>query len=188
MVHRYLPRHMWNTEFFKATNVLTHRSFVLLEGVLLNSFSCVQVNIYAPNEASNRRELWEVLLGLKVNSQVSWCIGMDFNEIKEVHERIGCTRMERGMRDFSKFCNNMELVDLPMIGRKFTWTNYQHQAIHSRLDRFLISQSWLDRFKIIQWSLPRPISDHSLVVLLDDDRDWGPRPFRFLDSFLTPIV
>lgn len=122
---------IWNTDFFKVTNIITHRSFVYLEGVLLNSFPCVLVNVYAPNEVGNRRELWEVLLGLKVNSQVPWCIGGDFNEIKEVSERVGCTRMERRMRDFLEFCNNMELVDLPMIGRKFTWTNYISTSGHS---------------------------------------------------------
>ncbi|XP_058198544.1 uncharacterized protein LOC131314067 [Rhododendron vialii] len=154
-------------------------------GVLYNSFPCVLVNVYAPNEVANRRELWEVLLGFKVNLQVPWCIGGDFNEIKEVSERVRCNRMERGIRDFSEFCFNMELMDLPMIGRKFTWTNYQNHAFHSRLDRFLVSQQWLERFKILPWGLPRPLSDHCPIVIQDDSRDWGPRPFRFLDIWLS---
>lgn len=55
--------------------------------------------------------------------------GGDFNEIKDVNERVGCLRIERGMRDFINFSNNMELIDLPMLGRKFTWTNFQDHAI-----------------------------------------------------------
>lgn len=33
--------------------------------------------------------------------------------------------------------------------------------------------------------LPRPISDHCPIVLLDDGRDWGPKPFKFMDIWLS---
>ncbi|XP_058203081.1 uncharacterized protein LOC131317559 [Rhododendron vialii] len=33
--------------------------------------------------------------------------------------------------------------------------------------------------------LPRPVSDHCPIMLLDDNRDWGPKPFRFLDIWLS---
>lgn len=89
------------------------------------------------------------------------------------------------MRDFIEFGNNMELIDMPMCGRKFTWSNYQERAIQSRLDRFLLSQQWLDRFKLVQQGIHRPISDHCPVVLFDDGRDWGPRLFRFMDAWLS---
>ncbi|XP_058215782.1 uncharacterized protein LOC131326892 [Rhododendron vialii] len=79
----------------------------------------------------------------------------------------------------------MELLDLPMMGRRFTWTNYQDHAIHSRLDRFLISQQVFEKFKVVQWGIHRPISDHCLIVLTNDERDWGPRPFRFMDIWLS---
>lgn len=166
-------------------NVIVQRSFILLQGVINNDFPCVVVNVYAPNEVANRRQVWEELLNLKASSNVPWCVGGDFNEILEVNERVGCVRIERGMRDFSEFCNNMEILDLPMLGRKFTWTNFQDQAVHSRLDRFLVSIQWLEKFKLLQWGLPRPISDHCPIALRDDSRDWGPRPFRFMDMWLS---
>lgn len=99
-------------------------------------------NIYGPNEVVARRTLWAELLAIKTNSIVPWSLGGDFNEIKDITERVGCLRMERGMRDFVEFINNMELVDIPMIERKFTWTNYQYHTILSWLDRFLLSQQW----------------------------------------------
>lgn len=97
------------------------------------------MNIYAPNEVVNRRELWEELLGAKTNSTDPWCIGGDFNKIMVVNERVDCRRVDGGMNDFLKFCNNMEMIDIPMLGRKYTWTNYQNYAIHSRLDRLLMA-------------------------------------------------
>lgn len=148
---------IWNKEFFKADYVITHRSFIMLQGVIYNVFPCTLINIYVPNDVANRRILWEELLGLKINSPTLWCVGGDFNEIKAITERVGCQRLERGMKDFLEFCNNMELIDPPMLGRKFTWTNYQDHAIHSRLDRFLISPQWMEKFKVLQCGLHKPI-------------------------------
>lgn len=61
--------------------------------------------------------------------------------------------MDRGMKDFQEFIDNIELIDIPMVGRLYTWTNFQDNAIHSRLVRFLISLDGKKKFKIIQWGL-----------------------------------
>ncbi|XP_028063701.1 uncharacterized protein LOC114266942 [Camellia sinensis] len=37
----------------------------------------------------------------------------------------GCVRSDRGMQEFNEFLNNLELVDVPMFGRKYTWTSSQ---------------------------------------------------------------
>lgn len=172
---------IWRKGFFKANNIICHRYFILLQGIINAEFPCTVVNIYAPNDVVDRRGVWEELLALKAVSSNPWCVGGDFNEIKAISERVGCQRMERGMKDFLEFCNDMELLDLLMMGRRFTWTNYQDHAIHSRLDRFLISQQVIEKFKVVQWGIHRPISDHCPIVLTNDERDWGPRPFRFMD-------
>lgn len=80
---------IWNKDFFKAVNVITHRSFIMLQGVINNVFTCTLINIYAPNDVANRRILWEELLALKINSSIPWCIGGDFNEITAITERVG---------------------------------------------------------------------------------------------------
>lgn len=176
---------IWNKEFFTVNNMVVQRSFISMSGLLYGEFPCTLVNVYASNEAVARRVLWEELLVLKAGCNAPWCIAGDFNEIRVISERVGCLRLERGMMEFSKFCNNMELIDLPMLGRKYTWTNYQNHAIHSRLDRFLVSQHWLEKYNILQWGLPRPISDHCPVTITDDSKDWGPKPFKFMDIWLS---
>lgn len=111
---------IWNKDFFKANSIVSHGSFIVMEGVINNIFPCCVVNMYAPNEVRNKRSVWEELLAIKVNSQSPWCVGGDFNEISNTCERVGCVRLDRGMKDFVEFRNNMGLVDLPMSGRKFT--------------------------------------------------------------------
>lgn len=49
----------------------------------------------------------------------------------------------------------------------------------SRLDRFLVSNDWLDLYPEVKLALPKPSSD-LCPVLLDSNRDrWGPAPFQF---------
>ncbi|KAK3224934.1 hypothetical protein Dsin_004796 [Dipteronia sinensis] len=57
------------------------------------------------------------------------------------------------------------LVNLPMQGFPFTWSNSREVASWARLDRFLVSQEFLHWFPgLFQWNLPISISDHSAVA------------------------
>jgi hypothetical protein len=38
------------------------------------------------------------------------------------------------------------LVDLPLEDGQFTWSNNQEDQIWSRIDRFLVSPKWEERF------------------------------------------
>ncbi|KAL7229806.1 hypothetical protein ACSBR2_008376 [Camellia fascicularis] len=88
-------------------------------------------------------------------------------------ERKGCLRRDRGMKDFNDLIDNLI----------FTWCNALDGDRCSRIDRFLIDHKWLEKFLFKQWGLPRSISDHCPILLMEDERDWGPRPFRFINAW-----
>jgi hypothetical protein len=44
---------------------------------------------------------------------------------------------------FDRFLNNLELIDMPLVGRRFTWLHPNGVAM-SRLDRILISPAWFE--------------------------------------------
>ncbi|GAU22768.1 hypothetical protein TSUD_129800 [Trifolium subterraneum] len=73
----------------------------------------------------------------------------------------------------------MGLIDLPLLGRRFTWFKPKGSAA-SHLDRFLVSDGWWEKWgEASQWALPRDVSDHSPIVLRYSSQLWGPKPFRF---------
>lgn len=76
---------------------------------------------------------------MMVKWRVSWCVGGDFNAIRFPVERLGALRMISQMRNFNGFIDDHELVDLPLKGVVFTWTNNLDRRVCSRLDRFLLS-------------------------------------------------
>ncbi|CAL5392116.1 unnamed protein product [Camellia sinensis] len=175
---------IWDPGVFQMSDCCSNRSFIMISGTLFNSFECVIVNIFAPNVVGRREKLWNILGGLKSVFPKPWCIGGDFNEIRSIGERIGCSRRDRGMRDFNNFIESCELSDIPLLGRKFTWCNAHEGEKWSKIDRFLVNPEWLEVFNFKLWGLPRLLSDHCLLILMEDDRDWGPRPFRFINAWI----
>ncbi|XP_028110658.1 uncharacterized protein LOC114309162 [Camellia sinensis] len=178
---------IWDPVIFERTECCCSRNFLLLLGKLFNSFDCVLVNIHAPNDIIRKRKFWESLLNLKTYFPKPWCTGGDFNEIRNIGESVGVSLRDRGMKDFNNFINRCEVVDLLLLGRKYTWCNAFDGHKWSRIDRFLLSPEWLEKFKFNQWGLARASSDHCPIVLMEDTRDWGPKPFKFLNAWMLHL-
>ena len=89
-----------------------------------------------------------------------------------------------GIYDFYYFMDEMEPVDLPMLSRKFTWSNAEDGNKWSRMDKFLLHPEWLEHFNFKQWRSPRTISNHCPILLGEEGKDWGPKPFKFLNAWV----
>ncbi|KAK3231468.1 hypothetical protein Dsin_003349 [Dipteronia sinensis] len=77
------------------------------------------------------------------------------------------------------------VVDLPLRGGDFTWSNNRVGGSWARLDRFLVSHIILSWFTdLTQTKLPRTVSDHCPIILGVTTVNWGPKPFRFDNIWL----
>ncbi|KAL4322009.1 hypothetical protein AHAS_Ahas14G0167600 [Arachis hypogaea] len=108
-------------------------------------------------------------------------VGVDRN--KEGNERKGATSLSASAEDFRTWINDMELIDLALNDRKYTW--FREQSC-SRIDRSLVSLGWLDAYpETCLRGGPRGLSDHFPLIMEDSRKFDGPRPFRSLDSWFT---
>jgi len=83
----------------------------------------------------------------------------------------------REIKGFNDFIGKSVLVDISLVGRKFTWYK-ANRMVNSRIDRVLVSKEWLDAWpRCQQFVLNRSISDHCAVVVKEVFIDWGPRSF-----------
>ncbi|KAK2445049.1 hypothetical protein QL285_016023 [Trifolium repens] len=145
------------------------------------------VNIYSPCSMAGKRKLWSDLIEFKLNNDPGeWCLGGDFNSIMKIRERRGSSgsgcQSERF--EFCHFSEVMETVDIPVMGKKFTWYNSEGTSM-SRLDRFLLSEGFIAKEGITnQWVDNRDISDHCPIWLLHSNLNWGPKPFKFNNCWL----
>ncbi|KAK2658233.1 hypothetical protein Ddye_004766 [Dipteronia dyeriana] len=89
------------------------------------------------------------------------------------------------MRNFNAFIVAAKLVDMPLQGLNFTWSNNRVVELWVRLDRFLCSPIFLSWFpQLVQICLNKSFSDHNPIAIEVKMEDWGPRPFRFCDGLL----
>jgi hypothetical protein len=87
-------------------------------------------------------------------------------------------------RVFNLFIQNLEVEDLVLLGRKFTWIQPNGEC-SSRLDRIMVSSNWFEVWGDVSlWALPRDVSDNCPIMLKYSTADWGPKPFRFNNYWL----
>jgi exonuclease III len=151
---------------------------------------CMIVNVYSKCDMVAKRNLWSNLLNCKNGlGDGRWCIVGDFNAVCSMEERVGSDvdavrPTTSKVLEFRNFVEALELVDLPLVGRRFTWYHASGKAM-SRIDRVLISDGWASRWgSVALWVLPREVSDHCPLILKYCIDDWGPKPFRFNNYWL----
>jgi hypothetical protein len=119
----------------------------------------------------------------------AWCLIGDFNAVLHSEERKGKillnpNYMHAEVAEFSDFVRSSDLMDLPILGRKFTWF-HPNGSTMSRIDRMLVNDDWLLLWNNpTLWVLPRSVSDHCSLIVRYSGFDWGPKPFRFNNHWL----
>lgn len=123
---------------------------------------------------------WEELKGSKGATDEPWVICGDFNAIFYVEDKTSGNPNLEDIRRANAFMHDLGLQELPLVCRRFIWTNGQDDPIWVKLNRFLVNNDWLAHFpRVIQMSLPRLGSDHVLIHLEVGNHSSRLRPFHF---------
>ncbi|WJX32289.1 hypothetical protein P8452_20632 [Trifolium repens] len=152
-----------------------------------NARVCV-INVYSKCNLRDKRKLWqEVLMTRGGFREIAWCIVGDFNSVSNINERRGVgsgSGVGREIQEFGAFLRQLDMVDMPLLGRQFTWF-HNNGCTMSRLDRVLLSNEWLSLWgNAVVWVAPRDVSDHCPLIVKYCNEDWGPKPFRFNNYWL----
>ena len=152
---------------------------------LLDGFHWVGTGIYGPTRDEIRPDLWSELKDIRQRWAQPWCVFGDFNAVRFPNERSGSNRFSASMTDFSDFIEDMNLVDLPLHRGRYTWCNGSINPSMSRIDRVLVSSDWEEHYPdVMQKLLPKPISDHTPIMLEVGGMNGGKRAFKFENMWL----
>lgn len=160
---------MWNKEKCRLIFTFSGEGFSGVHGWWgVNNLRCFIVNIYSPCSMEGKGKLWDNLrMSKKGFGNEVWILAGDFNAVLKVNERKGfSSHVNRAeIEEFQSFVKDMNLTDLPLLGRRFTWFNSNGSTM-SRLDIFLVSEDCLKEWpNPVTWALNRDLSDHCPLIL-----------------------
>jgi len=139
---------------------------------------------YCFGSMREKKLMWDEISVFRMRL-LNWvsCIVGNFNSIKRKEERktSGSDYSRKNLR-FNNFIEKVDLLDIPIVGKKFTWYK-SNRTIISRIDRAMVSKEWLEVWSNSrQFIYSRIVFVHCVLVLKDSCSDWGPKPFRSLDG------
>ena len=174
---------MWDTRRVKVIGNLIGDFSISISMKIENSEDWSFSGIYGPPFVSSRGLFWDEIVGLSEICGSNWCLGGDFNVVRNIGEKRNSLSNTRSMRTFDELIG--ELANPPLCNAQFIWSNFREHPICCRLDRFLLSKGFIEMFSYFrQEAVVRCISDHSPVILSTNPPSWGPTPFRFENMWL----
>ncbi|KAK3175726.1 hypothetical protein Dsin_032613 [Dipteronia sinensis] len=177
---------LWNEDLFEVKLCILNRRCIILGGVLMAiKKEVVFCNVYGACIENERKDMWNFIISSTIAVPIPWVLGGDFNSVLEPSERIGEGNHTGSMRSFKSFIHEIKVLDIPLSGMSFTWTNFRVHAAWARLDRFLLSPEILNRFpNLVKKGFYRSVSDHNAIGISEPKVDWGPSPFRFFNWWM----
>lgn len=117
---------------------------------------------------SYRRRMWENLSSLAGSQNLPWMITRAASAL-QIEDRLGGRDPSPyDIRDFSSFCQEMEVTDLNAIGSRFTWSNSSiTNPVWSKIDRAMGNSAWFLSHidSMANFLPPGSLSDHSACVI-----------------------
>lgn len=143
-------------------------------------------NVYGPAIDDLKPAFVEELRGIASLVQSPWILGGDFNLVRWLIDISGNQRSFRLMALFNDLIRDLQLVDVPLTNRRYTWCNNRPDPTHSKLDRILITLDISLQFALISLkALEVLASDHAPLVLSFANEQTTKRSFKMELFWLT---
>lgn len=140
-------------------------------------------SVYGPKSNEEKTLFLEELEAIRDACAGPWVVAGDFNLILEETDKNNARINRRNMLGFRRVVDRLELRDIHLLGRLFTWNNECHNSTLVKLDRVLISVDWEDRFpNCFLQALSSEGSDHCPLLLQSNAAIFSKSRFHF-ESF-----
>lgn len=141
--------------------------------------------VYGPQGDAKKVEFMSEISDVRHLHAGPWALVRDFNLLVNPEDKNKATINRRMMARFKPLLNRLELKELYLNGRRYTWSNERREPTMEKIDHIFITNSWEDIYPASMLAvLGSAISDHSPLHLdLDAEFRIG-RRFRF-ESFWT---
>nr|GEU90540.1 RNA-directed DNA polymerase, eukaryota [Tanacetum cinerariifolium] len=176
---------VWDPNLFCKHSPTCSDYFVMMRGVWGSTGQLVLlIAVYAPQEISKKQILWDFLQFEISKWKGDVVIMGDFNEVRFKSDRFGSFFNVHAASIFNTLIRSSGLEEVNLGGSSFTWCHKSASKM-SKLDRFLVSESFLNKYpKVNAITLERFLSDHRSILLRESNVNFGPTQFQFYHHWI----
>jgi hypothetical protein len=158
---------IWKSNLFTGIKIFENDYCVSVEFVSNhNNDSLILSNIYAPCTAPGKRAFLQWFKNIHMPDNINWPIVGDFNLYRSPNDRNRPRGGHLEMYLFNEAIYALGLVELPLKGRRYTWSNKQLSPLLERLDWFFTNVVWTITYpNTYASSLVNETSDHTPCVI-----------------------
>lgn len=171
----------WRTSFWLASHFSQQTHSITLKLQLLSDgFTTWLTTVYGPQSEEEKIHYLQELRAVRQHKLGAWMLCGDFNLIYNVADKNNNLLNRRMMGHFRRFLSDLELKELHLHGRLYTWSNERAHPTFERIDRIFVSLDWVDRFpNHLVRALSTDGSDHAPLLLATNTQPSSRRRFRF---------
>jgi hypothetical protein len=123
-------------------------------------------NIYGPCASYEKASFIYCLFNFDTSSFEDWILAGDFNLMRSPENRNRPGGNISDMLLFNDIIQHLDLAEISVVGRSFTWSNMQPDPLLEKLDWVFTSSPWALTYPDTSVQvLDRPVSDHSPFVV-----------------------
>lgn len=177
----------WDRDTFSLISLHTTHPYSLTAtfASTISDHSFAVTNVYAPSDHRDSLTFLSSLSDLSQFRLGSWLLAGDFNLIRSATDKNTAVTNNNLCSAFNDTINNLELLEPPLLGNRFTRTNKRAAPTLARLDRMFHNVAWDQMFPSCSLQcLPRPTSDHSPILATLSTDIPKTKIFRFENAWL----
>ena len=126
-----------------------------------NGNNWILTNVYGPSQQEERPLSIDWFKHFQTPEDSNWMILGDFNHIRYPHNRSQVGGNILNMLAFNEAISSLSLIEIPIKGRNFTWSNMQDWPLLEKIDRCFTSENWtLSYPATLAHPLAKTTSDH----------------------------
>ena len=107
-----------------------------------NGDSWLLSNVYGPCDEPERSKFITWFRDCDINDSINWIFLGDFNFYRSLENRNRPGGNKNDTLIFNDAIGYLGLIDLPLKGRTYTWSNMQSDPLLEQLDWFFTSPNW----------------------------------------------
>lgn len=171
----------WRHDIWRCTVPHCANHSVSLKLTLLaDGFQMWVTTVYGPHTPADKETFLQELRLIRATRPGPWLPSGDFNLIYKAEDKNNGLLNRRLMGKFQRFLQDMELDEIHLNRRLYTWSNERQSPTLERIDRAFISLQWADRFpNHRKRALSTNASNYSPLLLHTNAQPSPHKRFRF---------